>query len=271
MSAYVEPFAGSLAVLLKAPVVPRFEAVNDLDGLLVNFWRAVKADPDSVAKSADYPPLELDLHARHDWLRGQRESITEKLKDPEFFDAKIAGWWVWGAGIFIGGGYGFRNSHAKIKSVLSGVHGKTPVRPWLEFLSKRLAKTIVLSGDWKRVVTNPYILPHWLSDSACSAVFLDPPYPGTKAGYVENSAGFEAQKWAVHHGENPKLRIALCGYDEYDGKMPANWTPVRWGSKHPGGYGSNGKEKSNAETIWFSPHCLKVNNGDHSTCSQLAL
>ena len=38
---YVEPFGGSLAVLLaKAP--SRMETVNDLDGGLVTFWRVLR-------------------------------------------------------------------------------------------------------------------------------------------------------------------------------------------------------------------------------------
>lgn len=37
---YVEPFAGSLAVLLARPHAPGTETVNDLDGLLSNAWRA---------------------------------------------------------------------------------------------------------------------------------------------------------------------------------------------------------------------------------------
>lgn len=42
--AYVEPFAGSLSVLLGRPEFssPIMETVNDADGLLANFWRAVK-------------------------------------------------------------------------------------------------------------------------------------------------------------------------------------------------------------------------------------
>ena len=41
---YVEPFAGSLAVLLGRPHPPKVETVNDLDGMVANFWRALAAD-----------------------------------------------------------------------------------------------------------------------------------------------------------------------------------------------------------------------------------
>lgn len=42
---YVEPFAGSLAVLLNRPHAPQIETVNDLDGMVANFWRALQAAP----------------------------------------------------------------------------------------------------------------------------------------------------------------------------------------------------------------------------------
>jgi hypothetical protein len=44
--------------------------VNDIDGYVSNFWRAVQADPELVAHYADWPVNEVDLHARHRWLVG---------------------------------------------------------------------------------------------------------------------------------------------------------------------------------------------------------
>lgn len=104
---YVEPFAGSLAVLLARPTPFKGrEIVNDADGLLVNMWRAMAQDPEAVADWCDWPATESDLHARHAWLVGQRESLTKKLEgDPDYFDAKAAGWWLWGIGLWIGGGW----------------------------------------------------------------------------------------------------------------------------------------------------------------------
>jgi len=93
-SNYVEPFFGSGAVLLSCPTPGHTETVNDADGLLCNFWRALQADPDAVAQHADYPVSELDLHARHRWLVNQRADVERLLSDPEWFDAKAAGWWV---------------------------------------------------------------------------------------------------------------------------------------------------------------------------------
>lgn len=102
---YVEPFFGSGAVLLNRTSSPINETVNDKDCYLANFWRAVKLAPALVAEHADWPVNEADLHARHLWLVNQ-EGFRERMKsDPDYFDAKIAGWWVWGISQWIGSGW----------------------------------------------------------------------------------------------------------------------------------------------------------------------
>lgn len=103
---YVEPFAGSLAVLLQRPHASRVETVNDLDCYLANFWRALQHDPDGVAYYADAPVNEADLHARHRWLvQSARERAERVMTDPDFYDVQIAGWWVWGQCLWIGSGW----------------------------------------------------------------------------------------------------------------------------------------------------------------------
>ena len=52
---YVEPFAGSLAVLLAKPP-SRMETVNDLDGALVNFWRVLRDRPLELARACALTP-----------------------------------------------------------------------------------------------------------------------------------------------------------------------------------------------------------------------
>ena len=104
---YVEPFAGSLAVLLARPApFDGVETVNDAGGLLSNFWRAMTRDPEGVIAAAEWPVNEADLHARHLWLVGRRERITERLMgDPAWCDPQAAGWWVWGLCSWIGSGW----------------------------------------------------------------------------------------------------------------------------------------------------------------------
>src|SRR4051812_5858339 len=65
---YIEPFFGSGAVLLARPTPPGVETVNDMDGFVVNAWRAIQADADAVAAYASQPVHELSLEAQHRWL-----------------------------------------------------------------------------------------------------------------------------------------------------------------------------------------------------------
>lgn len=52
---YVEPFAGSLAVLLAKRPTP-METVNDLNGDLVNFWRVLRDRPDDLERACALTP-----------------------------------------------------------------------------------------------------------------------------------------------------------------------------------------------------------------------
>jgi site-specific DNA-adenine methylase len=118
----VEPFFGSGAMLLSRPApFDGNETVNDLDGMISNFWRSIRANPDETAYHADWPVNENDLHARHAWLVGQKETLQAKLEgDPDYFDAKIAGWWVWGMACWIGGGFCSGNGPWQVQ-VVDGV------------------------------------------------------------------------------------------------------------------------------------------------------
>ena len=94
---YVEPFGGSLAVLLARPFPVRTETVNDASGFIVNFWRAVQSEPNAVAKWADNPVFESDLHARNIWCVNRYADLTARLEgDPLYYNVQAAGWWVWG-------------------------------------------------------------------------------------------------------------------------------------------------------------------------------
>lgn len=101
---YIEPFFGSGAMLLANPYWHTTkEIVNDLNHYIANFWRAVQSDWEAVAYHCDYPTIETDLHARHVWLVNEgREIIKQCEYDESFYDAKTAGWWVWGVANWIG-------------------------------------------------------------------------------------------------------------------------------------------------------------------------
>lgn len=61
-SHYVEPFAGSLAVLLAKPQ-SKMETVNDLDGELVNFWRVLRDRTNDLLQVCSLTPHSRAEHA----------------------------------------------------------------------------------------------------------------------------------------------------------------------------------------------------------------
>lgn len=59
---YVEPYAGSLAVLLAKPRA-KMETVNDLDGHLMTFWRVLRDQPEDLARL-----MALTPHSRAEYV-----------------------------------------------------------------------------------------------------------------------------------------------------------------------------------------------------------
>ena len=307
---YVEPFFGSGAVLLGRACGARgTETVNDLDGFVANFWRAVALDPAAVWRWADSPVNEADLHARHVWLIQQMDDgFTDRLMgDPDFHDAKIAGWWVWGICSWIGSGWcsgdgpwwpdadgklangnagrgvnrqmphlgdagrGVNRQMPHLSNAGQGVNRKMPHLgnagqggPMAD-LAERMRHVRVACGDWGRVLSDSVTWRH-----GTTAVFLDPPYSdeaGHQISYrtTSGTVAHDVREWALANGDNPLLRIALCGYagEGHDVLVSHGWTAHGWKAK--GGYGSqgDGAGRANAarETVWFSPHCLDPKAG----------
>jgi len=236
-------------------------------------------NPDVVADAADWPVNEADQHARHLWLVSQ-EQFREQMKvDPDFYDAKIAGWWVWGQCIWIGSGWCAKQL-PHLGDAGRGVNRQLPhlgdagtggdeclsyrtsgtrefLFQYMNELAKRLRRVRVCCGDWSRVCG-----PTPTVKLGTTGVFLDPPYLDgrTDALYSTDSltVAHEVREWAIAQGDDPLIRIALCGYEgEHD--MPGSWDCVEW--KARGGYGSQGenraRENSSKERVYFSPHCLR--------------
>jgi DNA adenine methylase len=105
---YMEPFFGSGAVLLARPDYDpelHTETVCDADGFICNVWRAITFAPDEAAKWCDWPVNHADLSARRLRLLAEQARLLESLiKDDTYYDAKLAGYWVWAACCWIGRG-----------------------------------------------------------------------------------------------------------------------------------------------------------------------
>jgi DNA adenine methylase len=286
VDSYVEPFFGSGAVLFGSPDVARYETINDMDGLICNFWRAVQADPEEVAYHADWPVIESDLHARHSWLVGQKEVVQARMEgSPDYYDAKVAGWWVWGMSCWIGSGFcsgqgpwqsvdgelvhlgnvgrGVKRQLVHLGNAGRGVNRQLDgLTEYMQAIADRLRGVRVCCGDWSRVCGPT---PLMLSGNGPVGVFLDPPYADTAKRNPNlyrkdcTQIAHDVREWAIEQGDDPRLRICLAGY-EGEHTMPDSWSVVAW--KAVGGYGGQSKTHDNQnakkERLWFSPHCLKL-------------
>ena len=271
---YVEPFAGSLAVLLARPHAPGTETVNDLDCYLANFWRAIRFNPATTAAWADWPVSEADLLARHRWLVDQADFRDRIRTDADFYDCRVAGWWVWGLCCWIGSGWCRQRRDGDqlpdqlphLGSAGMGINRKLPhlgdagrgeqIAAYFAELSGRLRDVRIACGEWDRVLGDSVTVKHGIT-----GVFLDPPYSSDEHDVeygAHSDVAADVRQWANENGDNPQLRIALCGY-EGEHAMPDTWDCVAW--KARGGYGSQsdgrGRENAARERIWFSPACLK--------------
>jgi len=277
---YIEPFFGSGAVLLARPHAAKYETINDADGLLANFWRAVASDPDTVAEHAAHPVNECDLHARHLWLVNAKPVITDRLMaDPDWFDAKAAGWWVWGINCWIGSGFcsgegpwvneggvfvkrdtgrGVNRQLPHLGDTGRGVNRQEFLQGWFADIKARMHEVRVACGDWSRVC-GPSVL---RSAGGVTGVFLDPPYDLTMRSAVyanESGCAADVLAWCAANGNAPDLRIVLAGYDgEHNALEAKGWRVHAWktGGGFGAGKGQRGEENSSKERLWFSPQCL---------------
>jgi len=338
---YVEPFFGAGATLLARPHAPNLETANDRDGFVCNVFRALQHDPAGVLAWCQSLQHECDLHARHAWLVEHRDSLTSRLEgDPEYYDVRIAGWWLWGISLWIGsgwcagtgswvraaqedgswqlvkqaeggdrginrqrlhmsdggqgvdrrllhmsnGGRGINRQRLHMSNGGQGVNrqllhvgdggqginrkrlhmegggqgvlrsGET-LEDYIWRLHRRLSRVRFACGDWLRIVT-----PAVLSAATMTGIMLDPPYSHIERDAdlyaVDEDISAQVRDWAIANGDDPRLRIALCGYDG-EHAMPESWETVSWHT--PGGLSRSGTQayaNRQRERLWFSPHCL---------------
>ena len=276
-SGYVEPFAGSAAVLLARPTFTgrRVETLNDADGWLVNVWRSIQLSPEDVARHAWGPVTEIDYHARLAWLQERRgDDLVSWLEgNPEAHDAKAAGWWLTVAAAGIGDPWGkgpwwvvdgrlrklphLGNAGQGVNRELPhlGNAGRGVLVAYMAALSDRLQRVRITCGDWRRVVT-PSASRAGAGGDGSRAILLDPPYATSGDLYAESSAGVAAEVlgWCARNVTDQ--RVVLCGYDnEHDALLDHDWRVIEGRSGGGAGY-SVRSDNGRRERLWLSPACL---------------
>ena len=311
LDVYSEPFSGSLAMLLANPhATPQRETACDTNGFICNFYRAIRDDPEKVAYHADYPSIHQDLYARHTWLRRWGAEQGQKLReDPDWYDAKAAGWWVWGASLWIGGEWclvdhdrrpvgGFpgqgisqqvprlrrdyrphgddRGGGIGVSRQRCSIVGSSPDRliPWFQQIADRLASVIILNRDWTAAVT-PASMCNTPSmqrkqRQPMRGVFIDPPYR------VRN----RKKTYYESDRNGTSDDIAEASYEwaiEHGERYRIAYAcgvddfpcPEGWTQSKPKTLNNNSRQKFQ-DVIFFSPACLPVGH-DEQRCDELQL
>lgn len=191
---YIEPFAGSLAVLLAKPRSKQ-ETVNDLDGALVAFWRTLRDHPDELHRAAMLTPHareELAVCARDervdDLERARRVWVT--LTQSRSHSMKPTGWWT-------------RKRHAGTSpgEYLAAYAGRMPAA------AERLAGVSLENRDALEVIRD-----YGTEPSAC--IYADPPYLGeTRAdNYRLEFAAREQHEQFAEACRAAKAAVVVSGY-----------------------------------------------------------
>lgn len=193
---YVEPFAGSLAVLLaKEPT--GWETVNDLDGDLVNFWKVLRDQPEELERVAMLTPHSREEYAVSKDLAGddleRARRVWVRLTQGRSNSMKPTGW-------------RFRPSYAGRKSPSQ----VSPLNSYAERISEaseRLRRVTIENRDALELVRD-----YGTEPTVC--IYADPPYLGSTraANYRMEMLEDDLHVQLASELRDCKASVVLSGY-----------------------------------------------------------
>lgn len=127
---YLEPFAGSLAVLMNKPR-SHIETVNDLDGNIVNLFRWIRDNPEKLAHEIYFTPYSREIY--DEAFHSEPEDSLQKAVN--FY-------------IRLNMGHGFRTNGEKVgwKNDVQGRERAYAAKDWTELPDKIMAAAERLRG-----------------------------------------------------------------------------------------------------------------------------
>lgn len=227
---YIEPFAGSLAVLLsKKPCT--HEVVNDLDGDVINFWRQLRERPDELARVCWATPYARDEYA------AAAEPATDDLE-------RARRWWV-----RINQSHGRTNTTAGwstgfARSGSRAMETQNSARR-IEQVAERLRRVTIENRDALDCIR--------AYDSPEAVIYVDPPYPGearNSVGYRHEMPQAEQHRKLAAVLQECQGTVLLSGYrcPLYD-DLFAGWGALELDAIKSNG-GREGAIGKTTEVIW---------------------
>lgn len=154
---YVEPFAGSAAVLFSKAPAP-VEVINDLDRNVITFFRALRTREDDLIRALRFTPYSREEYAAADLAD---ETIDDLERARRFFVRATQGHNAAGSGGRAGWSNGIRAKHTDATATTNLVDR-------LYELADRLRAVVVEHRDALEVIA--------AHDSPDTVFYLDPPY-----------------------------------------------------------------------------------------------
>lgn len=228
---YVEPFAGSLAVLLRKQPHP-IEVVNDLDARLVAFWRTVRDKPEAIIKSLSATPYARDefnhaletIDTETDEIEFARKVFVILRQSRKRSTSAIPG-------NFRGSGDSRGPGNVFVSSV-----GTLPA------VAERLRGVVIENTDALGLIDR------W--DKPGTVMYLDPPYVGetrTARDYTAENAGIEFHELLTDKITDSKAQIILSGYDHPVYSRLSGWRRV---DSYRNTGSTSASSRHAVETIW---------------------
>jgi len=244
--AYIEPFAGSAAVLLsKRPVA--IEVVNDINGDLINFYRTLR-NPET--KDALIAALEATPYARVELLDACSPSgAVDEVEAARRFMVRSNQ-------TFVGGG-----GTTQWVATLNPSSQHSNATKWWNYVERLEAVAQRLRGVQIECTDGVDLLRRAIKsgNTRNTAVYIDPPYPSS----TRNGSSYRSEMTDAEHDALLEVAVTLRGptvistypnqrYEEALGA--ASWTSreVQFSSSSNAGSGSVATRK---EVIWLNPAC----------------
>lgn len=237
---YVEPYAGSAAVLFAKPRSP-VEIINDLDGQVVNFFRVLRDHPAALARACQLTPYS---RAEYEADAISTDSMTE-LELARRFWARCT--------------QSFNNAGAagRVGWAISAAPGSNEARSAAGLAARLEAIAARLSGVYIERIDALDIVAKYAKPDVL--IYADPPYlPGTRAGRTNSRSGDYLYECDVDHHRalasalrQTAAAVLISGYDHplYN-ELYAGWQRVEIKIARPSANHSATASRHATEVIW---------------------
>lgn len=248
---YLEPFAGGAAVLFAKPRVAR-ETLNDADGQIVRFWRALRERPDELASAVAATP-----YSRAEWEKCRfgpdRRTGWRAPCGPGDVDDDVEA----ARRLLVDIDQSFsRSRHGwSPPSILMDRRGRWQPGVWANLPDKLLAATQRLRGVGLERRDALELIPRW--DQPDAVIYCDPPYTGDHRLAPDKmyAAGEEPDLWsrlvdvlgAIRHAA-----VILSGYPCPEAES-LGWRSVEFARKRTVQARAGSTLGVAPEVAWLSP------------------